>query len=93
MRSEGGSSARTGLYVGADWWIHLSTYEDRTPILDIDAGSASVALSVTDRKVDAATLNFARELAKQAAKFAQEVERLHAAQAGNGSSTGDGEAA
>ena len=43
MRSGGGSSGHVGMYVGEDWWMHLSTYDDHTPILDISAGSMTVA--------------------------------------------------
>ena len=51
MKSGGGSSGHIGVYVGEDWWTHLSTYDDHTPILDISCGSMTVALSVADRKV------------------------------------------
>jgi hypothetical protein len=37
-----------------------------------------VTFSSADRKVDDCALEFARELASQAAQFAAEVERLHA---------------
>ena len=57
--------------------MHLSTYDDHTPILDISAGSMTVAISVTDRKVGEAALEFVRELASKAALYAAEVERLH----------------
>jgi hypothetical protein len=77
MKSGGGSSGHVGVYVGQDWWTHLSTYKDHTPILDISCGSMTVAISVTDRQVTGPALEFARELAAQAAKFAAEVERLH----------------
>ena len=50
MKSGGGSSAHVGMYVGEDWQTFLSTYEDHTPILDVTCGSASVSLSVADRK-------------------------------------------
>ncbi len=91
MRSGGGSSAHVGAYVGEDWWTHLSTYEDHTPILDISCGSATVSLSIADRKTGTAAV--------KAARFAAEVERLHAL--GHGGSEayracqgrGDGEAA
>jgi hypothetical protein len=36
-----------------------------------------VSLSIADRKTGAAAVEFARELAAQAARFAAEVERLH----------------
>jgi hypothetical protein len=78
MRSGGGSSAHVGAYVGEDWWMHLSTYDDHTPILDISCGSTTVSMSIADRKTGTAAVEFARELASKAAKFAAEVERLHA---------------
>jgi hypothetical protein len=78
VKSGGGSHGHVGMYVGQDWWTFLSTYDDHTPILDISCGSMTVAISVADRKVTDPALEFARELAAQAAKFAAEVERLHA---------------
>ncbi len=95
MRSGGGSFAQIGLHVGADWWTFLNTYDDHSPILDVAAGSTTVTFSIADRKASESALEFARELASQAAQFAAEVERLHAQQAQN-SGTGsaeDGEAA
>ena len=65
MKSGGGSSGHIGVYVGEDWWTYLSTYDDHTPILDISCGSMTVALSVADRKVSDAALEFARDLASQ----------------------------
>ena len=77
MKSGGGSFGRVGLYVGEDWWTWLSTYEAHTPILDISCGSTTVSLSIADRKVGIPAVEFARELAQEAARFAAEVERLH----------------
>jgi hypothetical protein len=77
VKSSGGLSGRVGLYVGEDWWTWLSTYEDHTPILDVSCGSTTVSLSVADRKVGIPAVEFARELADKAARFAGEVERLH----------------
>ena len=98
MRSGGRSSGHVGVYVGEDWWMHLSTYDDHTPILDISCGSMTVAISVTDRKVSESALEFARELAAKAALYAAEVERLHAQHSqdtgtGKGGNAGNGEAA
>jgi len=87
MKSAGGSMARIGLYAGQDWWTFLSTYEDHTPILDISCGSTTISVSIADRKTGPAAVEFARELAGKAAKFAAEVERLHARD-----HDGDGEA-
>ena len=56
-----------------------------------------MTFTIADRKASDSALEFARELASQAAQFAAEVERLHAQQAqdsGTGkASAGDGEAA
>ena len=76
----------------------LNTYDDHTPILDISCGSTTVSLSVVDRKVSDGAVEFARELADKAAKFAAEVDRLHArpgedSGTGNGGDAGNGEAA
>ena len=72
------------MYVGEDWWTHLSTYDDHTTILDISCGSMTVAVSIADRKVGNAALEFARELASNAARFLAEIERLHVRDAGTG---------
>ena len=96
MRSGGGSMARIGLHVGQDWWTWLSTYEDHGPILDIAAGSTTVTLCFDGSKVTASALEFARELANQAGKFAAEAERLcaeHSQDNGAGGGAGNGEAA
>ncbi len=84
MRSAGGSTAHIGVYIGEDWWMHLSTYDDHTPILDISAGSTTVGVSIAGQKASEAALEFARELAGKAATYAAEVERLHARQRADG---------
>ena len=78
MRSSGGSFGQISLHIGQDWWTFLNTYDDHSPILDVAAGSTTVTVSIADRMVDDCALEFARELASQAAGFAAEVERLHA---------------
>ena len=88
MRSGGGSYGRIGMYVGEDWWTFLNTYDDHSPILDVAAGSTTVTVSIADRKASDSSLEFARELASQAAQFAAEVERLHA-QHGQDSAAGE----
>ena len=97
MRSGGGSMARIGLHVGEDWWTFLSTYEDHGPILDIAAGSTTVSFCFDGTQVNAAAVEFARELAEKAAKFAAEAERLHTrdhdSEACQGQGSGAGEAA
>ncbi len=99
MKSDGGSLSHIGVYAGQDWSTYLCTYDDHPPILNISAGSVMVALSVADRQVSASAVEFARELASQAAKFAAEVEHQHArqldgtAQVTGSSAAGPGEAA
>ena len=99
MKSAGGSFGRIGLYIGEDWWTWLSTFDDHTPILDISCGSTTVSLSIADRKTGIPAVDFARELAQEAARFAAEVERLHVRTHDDGEacaacqSRGDGEAA
>ena len=92
MRSGGGSFGQISLHVGQDWWTFLNTYDDHSPILDVAAGSTTVTFTIADRKASDSALEFARELASQAAGFAAEVERLHA-QHGPDSGTGNGEPA
>ena len=98
MKSRGGSSGRIGVYVGEDWWMFLSTYDDHTPILDISCGSMTVGVSIAGQQVGKAALEFARDLAAKAATFAAEVERLHARHPngdgeGSASGAGNGQAA
>jgi hypothetical protein len=97
VRSGGGSFAQISLHIGQDWWTFLNTYEEHSPILDVAAGSTTVTFTIADRKANAAALEFARELASQAAGFAAEVERLHAQHSqdsGTGEAgSGSGEAA
>jgi hypothetical protein len=97
VRSGGGSFGSVGLHVGQDWHTFLNTYDDHSPILDVAAGSTTVTVTIADRKASDSALEFARELASQAALFAAEVERLHAQQAqdsGTGEAgSGRGEAA
>jgi len=78
VRSGGGSFGQISLHVGQDWWTFLNTYDDHSPILDVAAGSTTVTVTIADRKATDCALEFARELASQAAQFAAEVERLHA---------------
>jgi hypothetical protein len=86
MSSGGRSMGRVALHVGEDWWTFLSTYEDHTPILDVQAGSTTLTFCIAGTEVGQAAVEFGRELASQAALFAAELERLHALaspQAGN----------
>ena len=99
MKSGGGSMARIGVHVGEDWWTFLSTYDEHGPILDLAAGSTTVTVCIDGSQMTASAVEFARELADRAAKFAAEAERLHVRDHSEGpdcracKARGDGEAA
>ena len=81
MSSDGSSFGSASLHVGADWMVRCCTYPETTPILSIDAGTTAVSVSIADRQqMSGEAVAFARELARQAARFAADCERLHAAQ-------------
>jgi hypothetical protein len=81
MSSESSSFGSSGVYVGTDWQVRCSTYPASTPILTIDAGRSAMSVSVTPMKqMSDEAVAFARELARQAALFAAECERLHGAE-------------
>jgi hypothetical protein len=98
MSSEGGSFSSIGLYVGSDGWVTCHHYGDKTPILVIDAGGASVSISVKGRDACDAAVGFARALAGKAQEFAADIERMNAsehpraghASADSGADGGDG---
>jgi hypothetical protein len=73
---------RIGMHVGDGSSAYCFTYADKSPILDISTGNASVSITPTSKSVDDAALSFARELLMNVQVFAAEVERLHAEQAG-----------
>jgi hypothetical protein len=79
------------LHAGAGSRAECFTYPESAPILDISASATiSVAICIAGNGADDAALAFARELARQAGRFAAEVERMHA---GNGGKAAEGEAA
>ena len=81
MSSDGSSFGSAGLYVGTDWQVRWSTYPASTPILTIDAGLTTMSVSITPMKqISDEAVAFAREFARQAALFAAECDRLHAAE-------------
>jgi hypothetical protein len=81
VSSTGGSFGSQSMHVGDDWDVRCDTYPQTTPILTIGAGSTRAHFSIASRELmTAQALAFARELAVQAARFAAECERLHAAQ-------------
>jgi hypothetical protein len=72
-----------GLIAGSDAHVRCSTYPDQGPILSVSAGPVSLDLSVLGRdEIPVWGVAFARELARQAQRFAAECERIHATQNG-----------
>ena len=84
---------RMSLHAGAGSRVECFTYQDTTPILDIDVGAASIAVCIVGKGADDAVLTFARALARQAERFAAEVERIHTLQARTGDKATKGTAA
>ncbi len=88
MSSEGGSFSHVSCHVGADWRVRCNACPDTTPILSFDAGSPAVSVTAKGSVAGKTAVKFARALAREAGKFAAEMERMHAAQL-----DGDGESA
>jgi hypothetical protein len=83
VSSAGGSFSSAGLHVGTDWHVQCSTYPETTPILSMDAGHSGISVSIAGRApIGAEAVALARELAREAERFAAECERLHTAQTG-----------
>jgi hypothetical protein len=73
------SATQIGVLVGEDWQVTCHTYKYRTPILVIRTGSETISISARPGDdMPPAGVNFARELVRQAQRFAAECERLHA---------------
>ena len=80
MRGTGGSFSHLGVHVGPGSSVRCSTYPDQSPILTIDAVSTAASLSIEGDRIGREAVEFARELAREAERFASEVERLHTGQ-------------
>ena len=80
MNSEGGSFSHVSCHVGTDWVVRCNSYADTTPILSLDAGPSAISITTQGKNADSAAVEFARALAGAAQKFADEMERMHAAQ-------------
>ena len=85
MSGNGRSFSSYSLHVSDDWLVRCSTYDDTTPILALDAGHVAVCVTTRGKDANTAAVEFARALADAARKFADEMERMHAAQFGGGS--------
>jgi hypothetical protein len=78
VSSDGGSFSHLGFHIGTDWRAVCHTYDDRAPILAVDAGTCSVSFYLVGSGTDKAAVEFARSLAHEAQAFAAEIERLSA---------------
>ena len=78
MSGDDKSFTTFALYTGADTLVTCHHYPDQTPILAINAGKATVTISVKGKDASDSAVTFARELAHHAQEFAAEVERFHA---------------
>ena len=78
--SEGGSFSHLSYHAGNDWRVRCSTYADTTPILSVDGGPSALSITTRGKAADQAAVDFARELVRAAQRFADEMERMHAAQ-------------
>ena len=58
-----------------------------SPVLDIDAGETEISVSLAGQEIRASAVEFAAELAREAARFAAEVERMYADQQAAGHRT------
>jgi hypothetical protein len=80
VSNKGGSFSHVSCHVGADWVVRCNSYPHTTPILSFDAGSSAVSVTTKGKDADKAAVEFARALAREAQRFADEMERMHAAQ-------------
>jgi hypothetical protein len=81
MSGAGGSFSHLTCHVGDDdWGVRCNTYDGTTPILSLDAGPSTFSITTRGKTAGKAAVEFARALAEQARKFAEEMERMHAAQ-------------
>jgi hypothetical protein len=78
--SDGGSFTHISFHLGTDWRVRCNTFADTTPIFSVDAGSSAVSITTKGKEAGKAAVEFARALAREAQRFADEMERMHAAQ-------------
>jgi hypothetical protein len=80
VSDESRSFAHLSYHVGGDWQVRCSTYAETTPILSVEGGPSTLSISTRGRTADKSAVEFARALAREARRFADEMERKHAAQ-------------
>jgi hypothetical protein len=83
----GGSFSHLSYHVGDDWRVRCSAYDDTTPILAVDGGPSTLSITTRGKTAGKSAVEFARALADEARKFADEMERLYAAQLADDDST------
>ena len=80
MSGANGSFTRVSVHVGGDWTVRCATYEGHAPLLEVGAGETEVSFCLAGKDIRASTAEFATELAREAGRFAAEVERMYAVQ-------------
>jgi hypothetical protein len=80
MSDESRSFSHLSYHVGGDWQLRCSTYAETTPILSVEGGPSTLSISTRGRTADESSVEFARALAREARRFAEEMERKRAAQ-------------
>jgi hypothetical protein len=87
MSDESRSFSHLSYHVGGDWQVRCSTYAETTPILSVEGGPSTLSISTRGRTADNSAVQFARALAREARRFADEMDRKHAAQLADADST------
>ncbi len=88
MSGDGGSFSHISYHIGDGWRVRCSTYASTTPILSVDAGPSALSITTKGNDAGKTAVDFARALAHEAQRFADEMERMHAAQLDGADSTG-----
>jgi pyruvate/2-oxoacid:ferredoxin oxidoreductase alpha subunit len=90
----GGRMSALSLPIDAGASVEFKPFRARTPLFTVSAGRVLVTLTLPER-VSAGDVEFARDLASQAAAYAVEVERLYRSgrRPASGRSSGKGKAA
>ena len=80
MSGANGSFAHMSVHVGSDWRVRCITPTGQPPLLDIDAGDTDLSVGLAGQEIRASAVEFATELAREAERFAAEVQRIYVAQ-------------
>jgi hypothetical protein len=56
--------------------VYLYTYPERSPILTLTTGDVSVTIAMSNTDLDATAMQFVRQLADAAARFAEDCTRF-----------------